>query len=110
MRCDTFKASRLKDHLGAANEVILRKAKKAPTMAELGCTSALLSLSKQTSHCQSNSLLSKTPSKELKNAVSNLLYVEMQSMVAVHGGTHQDKYGLLEETLNKWKLQYPWAN
>jgi hypothetical protein len=79
-------------------------------MAELGCTDALLSLSNPSSEGENRSELSKAPSKELKNAVLNLIYVEMQSMIAVHGVTQQDTYVLLKETLNKWKLQYPWVN
>jgi hypothetical protein len=56
-------------------------------MAELGCTDALLSLSSPSSKGEKKSELSIAPSKELKNAVLNLIYVEMQSMIAVHGVT-----------------------
>ena len=51
-------------------------------MAELGCTDALLSLSNPSSEGENRSELSKAPSKELKNAVLNLIYVEMQSELA----------------------------
>jgi hypothetical protein len=72
-------------------------------MSEFGCASALLSLSNQTSESENNAKLLQAPSKELKNAVLNPIYVEMQSMISLCGNEHQEKYGLLKESLNKWE-------
>lgn len=52
----------------------------------------------------------KTPSKDLKNAVLNLMFVEMRSESAMISSNGDNKYGLTTKLIKKWKLQYPWTN
>ena len=52
----------------------------------------------------------KTPSKDLKNAVLNLMFVEMRSESAMISSNGDNKYGLTTKLIKKWKLQYPWIN
>ena len=52
----------------------------------------------------------KPPSKELKNAVLNLMLVELRtdcSMDSTNGGGN---YGYVTTLIKKWQLQYPWVN
>ena len=78
-------------------------------MDDFRCADVLLSLSSAKSQVESvnNSLGNNTtssdgtntPCKALKNAVLNLIFVEMQSAISSRGENRQDTYGLLNKTL-----------
>jgi hypothetical protein len=69
------------------------------------CTDVLLSLSSAKSQVESvndslvNNTTSNAPCQGLKNAVLNLIFVEMQSEISSRGANQQDTYGLLNKTL-----------
>jgi hypothetical protein len=50
------------------------------------------------------------PSKDLKNAVLNLMVVEMNSESSMKSSNGESTYGLITKLVKKRKLQYPWLN
>ena len=77
-------------------------------MSELNAANLLLNLNREDMPPVLPKM--KPPSKELKNAVLNLMLVELRtdcSMDSTNGGGN---YGYVATLIKKWQLQYPWVN
>ncbi len=72
-------------------------------MSDIDIANALLHLNRD----ETSSDNSKVPSKELKNAVLNLVLVELRSLGS---NTDESKYGQITKLIKKWKIEYPWLN